>query len=86
MEPPKYLWQQAVVDAFMEFRPAHLPEKIEIAQSMLAERLRNPQQLDLNELSALRDALHALRVFLPLPVTERRAKATGEGANPLTKG
>jgi hypothetical protein len=61
----KYSWQQAVVDAFMELRPERLPEKIEIAERTLTERLSNPQQPDLGEQSALRDALHALRVFLP---------------------
>jgi hypothetical protein len=50
----------------MELRPERLPEKIEIAQGTLTERLSDPQQPDLDEQSALRDALHALRVFFPL--------------------
>ena len=71
----KYAWQQAVVDAFMELRPERLPEKIEIAQGMLTERLSDPQQPDLDEQSALRDALHALRVFLPASEAAWEAKS-----------
>jgi len=76
----KYPWQQAVVDAFMELRPERLPEKIEIAVRTLTERLSDPQQQqpDLDEQSALRDALHALRAFLP--ASEPAARATGRFA------
>jgi hypothetical protein len=68
-------WQQAVVDAFMELRPERLPEKIEIAERTLAERLTDPQQPDLSEQSALRDALQALRVFLPASEAASEAKS-----------
>ncbi len=61
----KYAWQQAVVDAFMELRPERLPEKIEIAERTLTDRLSDPQQPDLNEQSALRDALHAFARLSP---------------------
>jgi hypothetical protein len=71
----KYPWQQAVVDAFMELRPQRLPEKIEIAERTLIERLSDPQQPDLDEQSALRDALHALRAFLPASEPAARAKS-----------
>jgi hypothetical protein len=71
----KYAWQQAVVDAFMELRPERLPEKIEIAERTLAERLTDPQQPDLSEQSALRDALNALRVFLPASEAAWEAKS-----------
>ena len=71
----KYPWQQAVVDAFMELRPERLPEKIEIAVRTLTKRLSDPQQLDLDEKSALRDALHALRAFLPASEPTARAKS-----------
>jgi hypothetical protein len=49
----------------MELRPERLPEKIEIAERTLAERLTDAQQPDPSEQSALRDALQALRIFLP---------------------
>ena len=71
----RYAWQQAVVDAFMELRPERLPEKIEIAERTLAERLTDPQQPDLSEQSALRDALQALRVFLPASEAASEAKS-----------
>ena len=71
----KYAWRQAVVDAFMELRPERLPEKIEIAVRTLTERLSNPQQPDFDEQSALRDALHALRAFLPASEPAARAKS-----------
>jgi hypothetical protein len=71
----KYAWQQAVVDAFMELRPERLPEKIEIARRTLTERLSDPRQPDLDEQSALRDALHALRVFLPASEAASEAKS-----------
>jgi hypothetical protein len=71
----KYRWQQAVVDAFMELRPERLPEKIEIAVRTLTERLSDPQHPDLDEKSALRDALRALRAFLPASEPAARAKS-----------
>ena len=71
----KYSWQQAVVDALMELRPERLPEKIEIAERTLTERLSDPQQPDLDEQSALCDALHALRAFLPASEAAPRANS-----------
>jgi len=71
----KHSWQQAIVEAFMELRPERLPEKIEVAERTLTERLSDPRQPDLNEQSALRDALHALRVFLPPSELASEAKS-----------
>lgn len=71
----KYAWQQAVVDAFMELRPDRLPERIEIAERTLTERMSDPRQPDLSEQSALRDARHALRVFLPATEAVSEAKS-----------
>jgi hypothetical protein len=71
----RYAWQRAVVDAFMELRPERLPEKIEIAERTLAERLTDSQQPDPSEQSALRDALQALRVFLPASEAASEAKS-----------
>ena len=61
----KYAWQQAVVDAFMEFQPQQLRKKILSAEKTIVERLSELGQADPEEQAALRDALHALRVFLP---------------------
>lgn len=66
----KYPWQQSVLDAYVEFRPEYLPEKINAAERTIVERLRDPRQPDVDEQSALEDALHALRVLF-LPATEK---------------
>jgi hypothetical protein len=71
----KYPWQQAVLDAFAELHPERLPEKIQVAEKTLAERLTDPQKPGLDEQSTLRDALHALRVFLPASEPATRAKS-----------
>lgn len=56
----KYPWQQAVLDACLEMRPRFLPGKINAAERAIAARLSDPQQLEPDELLALRDALHSL--------------------------
>ena len=61
----KYPWQQTLLDAYVEFRPKYLLEKIEVAERVIVERLRDLQQPDVDERSALHDALHALRALLP---------------------
>ena len=58
----KYLWQQAVLDAFVASRDA-LPVKINIAQRTISARLTDGQEPDLAERVALRDAMRALRVL-----------------------
>jgi hypothetical protein len=40
----KYPWQQAVLDAFAELHPERLPEKIQVAEKTLAERLTDPTE------------------------------------------
>jgi hypothetical protein len=60
----KYPWQQAVLDAFIEFRSENLQDKITVARGKITERLNDPQQLDPDERRALTDALHILTVFL----------------------
>ena len=72
----KYPWQQAVLDAFTELDPERLSEKIENAERALTDRLSASQQPDFDERAALRDALHALRVFLPASEAAPRAKGS----------
>ena len=59
----KYPWQQAVVDAIVEFRPERLPGKIKTAERAIAARLCDPQEPDLDEHLTLANALLALRVI-----------------------
>jgi len=61
---PKYPWQQAVVDALMEFHAHRIPEKIAAAESAIAGRLRQ-KPADLEELLALRDAFLTLQIVFP---------------------
>jgi len=72
----KYPWQQFVLDAFIEFRPESLPVKINLAERAIAERLREPNPPDLEESTALRDALRSLHVLFP--ETMRNASDFGE--------
>jgi hypothetical protein len=58
----KYPWQQTVVDAFLAL-PDSLPAKINIAERAISARLTDPQQADLDERTALKDALRALQVL-----------------------
>jgi len=55
----KYSWQQAVLDAFMEFHLEHMRDKLTAAEEAISERLlqkpTNPHEVD-----ALRDASLAL--------------------------
>ena len=59
----KYPWQQLVLDAFMEVRPESLPAKINAAERAISARLCDPNAPDLQESTALRDALRSLRVL-----------------------
>ncbi len=61
----KYLWQQAVLDAFMEGRPERLPAKINAAEQAIAARLCEPTSTDMDEHAALRAALRSLRILFP---------------------
>jgi hypothetical protein len=62
--PLKYPWQQAVLDAFMEFQPENLPAKIGAAEQAISARLRDPDSADPEEHTALQDAWNSLRVLL----------------------
>lgn len=59
----KYPWQQSVLDAFLAPRD-FLATKINIAERAIAARLTDPQQPDLDERIALKDALRSLQVLL----------------------
>ena len=61
---PKYPWQQAVVDALIEFHAGRIPEKIAAAERAIAGRLRQKPS-DLEELLALRDAFLTLQIVFP---------------------
>jgi hypothetical protein len=58
----KYPWQQCVLDAFLAL-PDSLAAKINIAERVIAARLMDSQQADLDERIALKDALRALKVL-----------------------
>ncbi|HZP32107.1 MAG TPA: response regulator [Candidatus Acidoferrales bacterium] len=72
----KYPWQQAVLDAFMEFRPQYLPGKVNAAERAIDARLCDANAADLDERMALRDALRSLHVLFPgaEPKKEREKK------------
>jgi hypothetical protein len=59
----KYPWQQSVVDAFLAPRDS-LAMKINIAERIIAARLQDSTQTDLEERIALKDALNALKTLL----------------------
>ena len=61
----KYPWQQFVLDAFMEFRPESLPLKINAAERAISARLCESNAPDVDESTAIRDALRGLRVLFP---------------------
>jgi hypothetical protein len=60
----KYPWQQAVFDAFVEFRPEVLPMKVNAAQRAVAAGLTDLDPLEIDERIALQDALRSLRVLI----------------------
>jgi hypothetical protein len=61
---PKYPWQQAVVDALIEFHAGRIREKIAAAERAISGRLRQ-KPADLEELLALRDAFLTLQMVFP---------------------
>lgn len=71
--PIKYPWQQFVVDAFLEFKPKHLQHKVNIAERTILQRLRE-RPLDPEEQLALRDALVALLVLIPMKERMRESE------------
>jgi hypothetical protein len=67
----KYPWQQPLLDAFMEFHPEHIRDKLTTAEIAISRRLFE-KPTDPHEVRALRDALLALRTLAreskpPLP-------------------
>jgi hypothetical protein len=60
----KYLWQQAVVDALIEFHADRIRDKITAAERSISGRLRQ-RPADLEELLALRDASLTLQIVFP---------------------
>jgi hypothetical protein len=66
----KYLWQQAVSDAF-EASPESLPAKINAAERAIAARLIDPNEADAFERRALDEALRSLKKL----VEETRRKS-----------
>ena len=60
-EALEFPWQQTLLDAFIEWRPDHLPGKINAAERAIAARFCAPTNL--NEQIALEDALHTLRLL-----------------------
>ena len=58
-----YPWQQAVMDAFQSSRDS-IPVKVSVAERAIADRLSDPNQADLEELLALKDALHSLHLLI----------------------
>src|SRR4029077_3937170 len=60
-EALEFPWQQTLLEAFIEWRPDHLPGKINAAERAIAARFCDPT--DLNEQIALEDALHTLHLL-----------------------
>jgi hypothetical protein len=58
----KYSWQQAVLDAFVEFHPGRMREKLDAAERAISGRLLQ-RPTDSYEVLALRDALSALQIL-----------------------
>jgi hypothetical protein len=59
----KYPWQQFVLDAYMEFNPDRLPAKIDEARRVISARLGSIRPDDVDEQTALSDAMRSLRVI-----------------------
>lgn len=60
----KYPWQQAVLDALMEYRADLIRDKLTTAERAISQRVRQ-RPLDPEELVALREALIALQMVFP---------------------
>jgi hypothetical protein len=61
----KYPWQQFVLDAFMELRSENMAARINAAERAISARLCDPDAPDVEESTAIRDALRSLRVLFP---------------------
>lgn len=70
----KYPWQQAVLDALIEYPP--VSDKIDAAEGAICARLCQ-RSTDAQEMLALRDALFALEIVFPQ--TKPRAESTETG-------
>ena len=60
----KYSWQQAVLDALIEYHAERIRDKVSTAERAISGRLRQ-RPLELDELVALREALTALQMVFP---------------------
>jgi hypothetical protein len=60
----KYLWQQAVLDALIEYHADRIRDTIAAAERAISVRLHQ-RPADLEELLALRDALFTLQMVFP---------------------
>lgn len=73
----RYPWQQLVLDAFLELRSEMLPLKVNAAERAISTRLRERNPPDLEESTAIRDALRSLDVLFP----EQRRNGGDSGQN-----
>jgi hypothetical protein len=61
----KYPWQQIVLEAFLEVSPELLERRVNAAERAISARLCDPIAPDMEERTALWDALHSLKVLFP---------------------
>ena len=73
----KYPWQQALLDAFMEFHPKHIRDELTPAETAISGWLLQ-EPTDLDEVCALGDALLALRTL-----SRESKKRSGGGSSSL---
>jgi hypothetical protein len=66
----EFPWQQTLLDAFIEWRPAYLRGKINAAERAIAARLCD--RTDLNERIALGDALRTLCILFSKEVSDEK--------------
>jgi hypothetical protein len=74
---PKYAWEKAVNDVFIETNPKELATKLNLAEHAIAERLCDRSPVDLDESIALRTELRSLLLLfrsIPQPGLHRRNK------------
>ena len=60
----KYPWQNAVLDALIEYHADRIRDKVSAAERAISERQRQ-RPTDLQELVALRESLIALQMVFP---------------------
>lgn len=60
----RYPWQQLVLDAFREPHPENVPQRINVAERAISQRLVDPNPFELAERLAIGEALLSLRRLL----------------------